>query len=404
MEYIALSKLAYRGQDQYEQAYQDRFNSPYTQHIDIQIGDWPAFFVATPEIYTRMLSIQKTDKKIRELYRSLPGVAIVQFSRRCLIDEIILTNGIEGVHSTRREIDGVLVELEKRDRQRRFAGLVQKYAMLQQNAQFPLKTCRDIRAIYDDLALKEVVEDDPKNAPDGDVFRKGPVDVMNPAQQVIHQGLYPEAKILEAMSRALDYLGNDSVELLYRVCVFHYLLGYIHPFYDGNGRLNRFISSYMLGKELHPLLGYRLSYTIKENINKYYRAYKLCNQAKNRGDLTHFVLMFLEIIEESAQQLWEALHGRWEKLAHYHALIERLPHGHESGFEDLYFVLIQAALFSEQGIPMKELEEGLDRSSTTIRGQLQKIEQAGLLRSVRYGHAKYYGIDLDRADRCGLAP
>lgn len=399
MEYIALSKLAYSDRERYEQTYQERFNSPYTQHIDLRIGEWPAFFVATPEVYTLMLSIQKTDKKIWELYRRLPGIAIEQFSRRCLIDEITVTNGIEGVHSTRREIDGVLVELAKKDHRRRFAGLVQKYVMLQQNADFPLKTCQDIRAIYDDLTLKEVVEDDPKNAPDGEVFRKGPVDVTNPAQKVIHQGLYPEAAIIEAMSKALAYLGDDSVELLYRVCVFHYLLGYIHPFYDGNGRLNRFISSYMLGKELQPLLGYRLSYTIKDNLNKYYKAYKVCNQPKNRGDLTPFILMFLEIIEESAQQLWVALNGRWEKLAHYSTIVERLPHGKEPGFEALYFVLIQAELYSELGISMKELEEGRGLSATTIRGQLQKIERAGLLKTERYGHAKYYGIDLDKADK-----
>lgn len=399
MEYITLSKLAYSDREQYEQTYQERFNSPYTQHIDINIGDWPAFFVATPEVYDLMLSIQKTDKKIWELYRRLPGIAITQFSRRCLIDEITVTNGIEGVHSTRREIDGVLVELEKKDHRKRFAGLVQKYVMLQQDADFPLKTCQDVRAIYDDLALKEVVEDDPKNAPDGEVFRKGPVDVTNPAQKVIHQGLYPEAKIIEAMGKALDYLGDNSVELLYRVCVFHYLLGYIHPFYDGNGRLNRFVSSYMLGKELQPLLGYRLSYTIKDNLNKYYKAYKVCNQAKNRGDLTSFILMFLEIINESAQQLWAALNGRCEKLAHYNAIIDQLPHGTEPGFEDLYFVLIQAELYSELGISMKELEEGLKLSATTIRGQLKKIEQAGLLKTKRYGHAKHYGMDLDKADR-----
>lgn len=399
MEYITLGKLAYSDREQYEKTYQERFNSPYAQHIDIKIGDWPAFFLATPEVYALMLSIQKTDKKIWELYRRLPGIAIDQFSRRCLIDEITVTNGIEGVHSTRREIDGVLIELKRKDHRKRFAGLVQKYAMLQNNVEFPLKTCQDIRAIYDDLALREVVEDNPKNAPDGEVFRKGSVDVTNPAQKVIHQGLYPEAKIMEAMSSALDYLGNDSVELLYRVCVFHYLLGYIHPFYDGNGRLNRFISSYMLGKELQPLLGYRLSYTIKENISQYYKAYKICNQAKNRGDLTPFILMFLEVIERSAQQLLGALSGRWEKLAHYNGIIERLPYSAEPGFADLYFVLIQAELYSELGISMKELEDGRGLSSTTIRGQLQKIERAGLLKSERYGHAKYYGIDLDKADK-----
>lgn len=399
MAYVTLGKLAYKNWDLYEKSYQERFNSDYALHVNIKIGDWPAFFVTTPEVYKLMLSIQKMDKKIHDLCYVLPGVAIEQFSRRCLIDEVMLTNGIEGVYSTRHEIDGALTDTGTGEQRKRFAGLAQKYAMLGQDIDFPLKNCQDIRAIYNDLALKEVLEADPKNMPDGEVFRKGPVDVTSPTQKVIHQGLYPEAKIIEAMERALDYLRDDSVELLYRVCVFHYLLGYIHPFYDGNGRLNRFISSYMLGKELHPLLGYRLSYTIKENITNYYEAYKICNQPKNRGDLTPFILMFLEVIEKSIKQLWKALSGRWEALTHFVGIIERLPFSDEFCYRKLYSVLIQAELFSEKGISMKELEAGRGLSATTLRGQLQKIEKVGLLKAERYGHAKYYSIDLDKVDQ-----
>ncbi len=399
MEYIPLSKLAYGDREAYEQCYQDRFHSPYAQHLKLKLGDFPAFFVATPEIFALMMSIQKADKKIMSIYRTLPGVAIEQFSRRCLIDEITLTNGIEGVHSTRREIDGVLVELEKRDRHRRFGGLVQKYVMLQKGADFPLATCEDIRQIYNDLVLKEVVEDDPKNTPDGAVFRKGPVDVTSQTQKVIHRGVYPEEKIVEAMDKALDYLNDDSVELLYRVCVFHYLLGYIHPFYDGNGRLNRFISSYMLGKELAPILGYRLSYTIKENIGKYYKAYKICNQPKSKGDLTPFVTMFLEIIEESIRQLLRALEEREQELQHYGKAVEKLPHAAQTNYDRLYYVLIQAELFSEQGISTKELLAGMGLSRTTLRGLLREVETAGLLKTSSYGTAKYYGIDLDEVNK-----
>ncbi|MCI8594900.1 MAG: Fic family protein [Oscillospiraceae bacterium] len=399
MEYTELSKLFYSDQAAYEQAYHERFNSPYAQHIDMKIGDWPAFFVVTPEIHTLMLAIQKADKNIRALCRELPGVAIKQFSRRCLIDEIMLTNGIEGVHSTRREIDGVLVELERNDKHKRFAGLVQKYAMLQEKADLPLSTCEDIRKIYDDLVLNEVAEDAPDNIPDGTVFRKEIVDVTDSAQKVIHQGLYPEKKIIDAMNRALRYLEDESTELLYRVCVFHYLLGYIHPFYDGNGRLNRFISSYMLGKELHPLLGYRLSYTIKENITQYYKAYKICNRSKNRGDLTPFVSMFLEVIMESITQLHGALKGRLAALYHYGSIIERLPYGNKEEYSCLYYILIQAELFSEHGISMKGLTAARHLSETTLRNQLQKIEATGLLKSTLFGHAKHYKINLNKMDQ-----
>ncbi len=399
MEYIPLSKLAYGDREAYEQCYQERFHSPYAQHLEIRLGDFPAFFVTTPEIFDLMMSIQKADKKIVSVYSALPGVAIEQFSRRCLIDEITLTNGIEGVHSTRREIDGVLAELEKKDRHRRFGGLVQKYVMLQKGVELPLATCEDIRQVYNDLVLKEVVDGDPKNMPDGRVFRKGPVDVTSQTQKVIHRGLYPEEKIAEAMGEALDYLNDNSVELLYRVCVFHYLLGYIHPFYDGNGRLNRFISSYMLGKELTPILGYRLSYTIKENIGTYYKAYKICNQPNNKGDLTPFVTLFLEIIEESIRQLLRALEERAQALKYYSGAIEKLPHAAQANYERLYDVLIQAELFSEQGISTKELLARMGLSRTTLRGLLREVETAGLLKTSPYGTAKHYGIDLDEVNK-----
>ena len=399
MEYDSLSNLSYGDHDAYEQAYRQRVQSPYAQHIDVKIGDWPAFFVVTPEIHGLALAIQKADKQIWSLCTKLPPIAVRQFSRRCLIDEITLTNGIEGVHSTRREIDGVLAELGKNDRRKRFVGLVQKYVMLQEREDIPLSTCEDIRRVYDDLVLREVAEDDPKNIPDGKLFRKEIVDVTDSTQKVIHQGLYPEEKIIDAMSRALKYLEDDSTELLYRICVFHYLLGYIHPFYDGNGRLNRFISSYMLGKELHPLLGYRLSYTIKENISKYYKAYKTCNLPRNRGDLTPFVLVFLGMIEESTRQLLSALSNRWNALEHYGKIIERLPYGDQSQYGVLYHVLIQAALFSEQGVAMKDLSKGMDLSFTTLRGKLQKINELGLLNTTTSGHAKQYSANLDEMDK-----
>lgn len=396
MAYTSLAKLAYSNREAYEQIYQERFNSPYAHHIDMKIGDWPAFFVVTPEIHGFMLSIQKTDKEILSVYHRLPGVAIEQFSRRCLIDEIILTNGIEGVHSTRREIGGVLAELDQNNHRKRFYGLVQKYLLLQNREAFPLTSCQDVRKIYDELLLKEVVEDDSKNRPDGKLFRKGAVNVTTPTQKVIHKGLYPEEKIIDAMGRALDYLGDDSEELLYRICVFHYLLGYIHPFYDGNGRLNRFISSYMLGKELHPVLGYRLSYTIKENIEAYYKAYKVCNHKNNRGDLTPFVEMFLKIIADSIEQLLHALEERADALVHFSQMIEKLPNGDRESYARLYYVLMQAELFSENGISTGELLEGMGVSRTTLRRQLKEIEKAGLLKMAPYGHAKHYSIDLDK--------
>lgn len=399
MGYSELRKLYYNDREAAEKAYQERYSGEYTHHIQFQIGDYQAFFVVTPDIHAMQIAIQKADKHVCQICGKLPGKAIQQFSLRCLIDEIVLTNNIEGVHSTRREIDSILSTLEEQNRHDRFRGLVQKYVMLQRRETIPLRTCSDIRTIYDDLALAEVIEDNPKNRPDGKIFRKDSVSVYSATQKEIHQGLYPEDKIISAMEQALAYLNDEDEELLYRTAVFHYLIGYIHPFYDGNGRLNRFISSYMISKELEPVLGYRLSYTIKENIDKYYRAFEICNHPLNRGDLTPFVAMFLEIIRGSIVALEEALNKRWTKLNHYQGLIQFLPDVRNSDDEYLYTLLVQAELFSEHGISTKELLNYAEVSRGTLKGRLDAIGQHGFLKSQWFKREKWYGLDLNEIDK-----
>ena len=53
-------------------------------------------------------------KEVRALSAQLPDIAKEQYSRKCLIDEIVLTNKIEGVHSSRKEIGEVLDMLGER--------------------------------------------------------------------------------------------------------------------------------------------------------------------------------------------------------------------------------------------------------------------------------------------------
>lgn len=398
MEYKSLSKLFYSDKDNYEKEYQNRYNSEYAVHIDFSINDYPAFFILEPSLYHKTIDIYKTDKRIKELRHILPEKAIDHFALRCLIDEIILTNDIEGVYSSRREINSVLSELKTKSQGKRYMGLVQKYLMLQNDETMSFATCEDIRSLYNDLVYPEIKEDNPDNLPDGKIFRNDSASVVSATQKELHRGVYPESKIIECMKKALDILNDDKIEFLFRVSIFHYLFGYIHPFYDGNGRTSRFISSYLLSKEFESIIGYRISYSIKENIKEYYQAFKTCNSKHNRGDLTPFIIMFTDIINYSLHQLEIALMKRYQQLKHYRDCIKSLPYGLNQKYANIYFLLIQASLFSENGISTQELMEITKSSRTTITNRLKILSENRLIIKKHSGNVRFYSLNLDIAD------
>ena len=118
MKYEPLNKIYYKDQENFEKIYQSRLNGDYSITLDFSIHDMPAFFVQTPDVSRLLLQIYKMERKIFALRSALPGVALNQFTRRCLIDEIVLTNSIEGVNSTRRDISEILDDLKKEDRKK----------------------------------------------------------------------------------------------------------------------------------------------------------------------------------------------------------------------------------------------------------------------------------------------
>lgn len=397
MNYIPLSKLYYSDTANYDSIYQQRLFSESTQCFDFNIGEYPAFLVYTPELFMLLDEIMEHDKRLAQLAENLPEVALDQYTRKCLVDEILLTNDIEGVVSTRNEINQTLDEtLKTNSKQKlRFYGLIQKYILLLENTQIPLKSCQDVRKLYDEFILSEVEEENPNNVPDGMYFRKEHVSVVSRGGKVIHDGLFPETKIIHMMEQSLDFLNNTSYNLLIRISIFHYLFGYIHPFYDGNGRMTRFISSYLLSKKLHSLTGFRLSYTIKKNIDKYYKSFKIANDPKNKGDLTPFVISFFEILISLSKELYQSIEKRLNQMYHYFELADKHVSNDNTEQKLLRFLIINT-LFGDRGLSIQDLVEITNLSDSTLRSVLKNFRNKGIVKLGKEGRKLLYDIDLQK--------
>ena len=196
------------------------------------------------------------------------------------------------------------------------------------------------------------------------------------------------------------FAANDStVNVLIRICVFHYLFEYIHPFYDGNGRTGRFILSYCISENLENLLAFRISAVIRENLSAYYRAFTVCNEPRNLGDLTPFLIMMLKMIRTASLDLKNTLDENLRRWKNYLSLYDALNLPDHDSCKELYDYLVQASLFSEMGVSTGELLALLNITHNTLKKRLASFEAAGLLKTGRNGNKKYYSLDLSLLDR-----
>ena len=314
----------------------------------------------------------------------------------------MLTNNIEGVHSSRKEIGNALAILEdqseKKGHKNRFLGMVNRYVKLMNYEEVKIDSCQDIRNIYDEIVLEEVLLEDKNNAPDGKIFRKEQTTIRSAADKPIHAGITPERRIIECMDKALNFLHDESIEKLYRICLFHYLLEYIHPFYDGNGRLGRFILSYCISETLESILAYRISETIKENIKWYNNSFEICNDQKNMGDLTPFLIMMFTMIKTSEEELIASLSRKQVSWDRYQKKIQEYCSDAVKKKGNFYNLLIQATLFSELGISMEELTENLKLSEGTVRKYINSAKEKDLIITHRESRQFYYMLNTDVLD------
>lgn len=362
--------------------------------LNNSVGKNPGFIVYCDELLHELHTISDLNQRIWVLSDKLPTVAFRQFLSQAMIEEIHQTNEMENIHSTRKEIKDEVYDIRNGKKGKRFDGMIRKYQLLLHSESIPLNTCRDIRNLYDSFVLEEVVKEQPSDVPDGLYFRKEPVTVTR-YTDVIHEGVFPENALNEAMENALSFLNNDEYDPLIRISAFHYLFGYIHPFYNGNGRMSRFISSYCLSaSRIHYLVSLRLSYVIKSHRSQYYSMYKTTNDARNYGDLTRFVVDFLCFIREACEQVLVFLKEKYELINHYDEIIQKMDL--DDNTKQLLFILSQVSVCESDSLSLKELSGISNMSKYLLNKRLNRLEEYIVLS--HHGMSKLYRADLQKLD------
>lgn len=243
------------------------------------------------------------------------------------MDEVVYSNEIEGVHSTRRQIELALEEAQRDTSGLKgatgkehapFAEFAKLYLGLVDNPE-PPGTLQDIRSAYDAVVRDALDERDRLGET---LFRSGQVVITGSRGQTVHEGVSPESRIEEMLTQWLALSRSEDIPETYRALLCHFLFEYIHPFYDGNGRTGRHLLALHLSKPLSQPTVLSPSRTIAENKAEYQRAFDIVERKLNAAEATPFVLTMLRLIGEAQDDLIANLSEKQQALQGIRASLE----------------------------------------------------------------------------------
>lgn len=359
----------------FKEIYEKRLSTDTITKFDLKIKPinqstvYELFYIPTNKMIGKIAEIYRVSGELNLIFNKLPSVAKDQFIMECLIEELYNTNELEGVHSIKKEIARSVRNVQLKNKNKiRFNSMVMSYMNLIKGDKSTPIYPEDIRKIYDEITEGEIEEDE---LPDGKMFRKDVTHVLKKSGsgKVIHRGIVPEKEIELEIQKMLDMLNNkEEIPSIIRVAIGHYYFGYIHPFYDGNGRTSRFISSIFLSKTLGEIPSLSLSRGSNKIKNRYLENFEIANSIMNRGEMNHFIDSFLEIILETLSGMIGELKEKIELINLASTKLKNDSNIESEKQMNLMFILAQNNFFHyNEGMTVQELTEVLSLSEATIR-------------------------------------
>lgn len=382
MEYLTLEKFYYKFPELYEEEFSSRVQSLATMRFDLFIrtrhnDDYNLFAILSPQI---MMQSEKffSECLARSKRQGVMTAGKVQefYYKQLMFEELRSTNEIEGVNSTKEEL---VAASTSKDRLSRFYFITNKYQKLLKDGAETFNDLKDFRKVYDQLMTNEISED---KFPDGELFRKKEVFVFkgDGSTKPVHSPFKEEKDIIKHLNLLIKFMNSDEIPLIIKIAISHYYFEYIHPFYDGNGRMGRYIASSML-YDVDPLVSMKLSSVIKNNVKRYLSSFADMTNGYNRGDATLFVNFFMDMVLEASSEIDEDLEKIQVSFLKLGKYIEANLIGKYDEYTINTFSILVQAKITENLIKTQEICDSLGGSYSTANGRMKILVKDGLVKS-----------------------
>lgn len=352
----------------------------------LQIGD-ETFLFYTPEKFHKQLHLidKASPASFDWLFAEIPGEANKkQYLINSLMEEAIASSQLEGAATTRPVAKKILREGRK-PKNTSEQMIVNNYRTI-----FRLKEMRD-QPLSRELILEihqEITRETLESESDESAFRTCDVvvgDRVDPTK-VYHYA--PPCEKIPAMVDDLIGFANEDNEFIHpiiKAIILHFLIGYIHPFTDGNGRTARAIFYWFALKHHYDLLEYlSISRIFVHAPAQYTRAYQLAETDSN--DMTYFIDFNIHVISRALEDLKQYILRKKGEEAEALHLVEEIP--------DLSFrqaeILRDFIRHPTRYYTISEIAGKYKVSLPTARADLLLLEKKGQLKKYQDGKRQVF--------------
>ncbi len=300
------------------------------------------------------------------------------YYKNSLIQEIKATLSIENIGSTRKEISELIEgKIPNNEDQKKLKGIIDGYKYI---ANINNKiTTENIAKLYKIAIVKTLSEND---------YLKNKYMYRNDKIYVgkSHEGIN-YIKIEKAVNNLVNYINTkDNTNELTKASIIHFYFSYIHPYFDGNGRMSRLLHIwYLIQNGFDATLQISISKLIENSKKEYYKAFDEIEDDFEYSkiiDCTKFInYMYTHVYSKIIKN--ETNITSYLKLLKSGAITEKENKLWNFVCENYY-----GSYFST-----KQLEKDYkDISYETVRKFVTKFEEHGLLTKIIVGSRNKYII------------
>ena len=206
----------------------------------------------------------------------------------------------------------------------------------------------------------------------------------------------------ERMRRVCDFANavDDGIVFIHpalKAIILHFMIGYDHPFVDGNGRTARALFYWYMISDGYWLIEFvSISNILNRAPGQYGIAYLNCEIDDN--DLTYFMIHQLDVIRQSVDALHEYLEKKARELQNVGSLLSGTAY--EGVFNHRQLKLIQHAIsHSGASYTIQQHIASHRVGYLTARKDLEDLAKRTLLRKRKEWRTSVYHASDDLADR-----